>query len=77
MTCPEPDPVIDRSFASQPPACVWASFSLTFKGTDAYGIALADSAETSVDEQECRRKTQDWIESERLARDNVEGLAHD
>ena len=75
--CPEPEPVIDRSFASDPPACV-AKLALFSYATDAQWIELAESGTRELTRRgSCLREVSDWIESERLARSNVEGLAHD
>lgn len=74
-TCPEPEPLIDRSFASRPPACL-ADLTRFSYAENTQWIELAESGTRELTRRgSCLREVADWIESERLARDNVEGLA--
>ncbi|HPE49164.1 MAG TPA: hypothetical protein PLR76_12235 [Hyphomonas sp.] len=55
-----------------------AKLALFSYATDAQWIELAESGTRELTRRgSCLREVSDWIESERLARSNVEGLSHD
>jgi hypothetical protein len=65
--CPPPVVIIDREFATAPPACVAGLVS--FRWADNKWIeALADATGEIKTQSECLRAVSEWIDDERAAR---------
>lgn len=77
--CPEPAPIIDRSFRNQPPMCMVARQSFRFTCTpdpakpgyckETFADAGLSAVGRIADDKTCMKLTSDWIAAERVARD--------
>jgi hypothetical protein len=72
--CPEPDPIIDRNFSAEPPACLAKIREQRFRyDTDAGWLAaLAASTGAVIEIANCARLAAEWVDDERETR-NMEG----
>lgn len=71
--CPVTEPVFDRSFATEPPACI--ATATAFRWADGRWIeALADSTGQIKTQTECLSLVADWIYDERNARNHFDQL---
>lgn len=66
--CPPPVVQIDRSFAAEPPACVAALTAFRFDRDSKWIEALADGTGEIAEQSACLQAVQDWLASERTAR---------
>lgn len=68
--CPAaPEPVIDRSFAAEPPACGLEFRNFRFSAEDIIAGVGVQAADTIARGINCLAEIDDWIDTEREARD--------
>jgi len=66
--CPVTEPIFDRSFAAEPPACVAAAEAFRWAEEGKWIEALADGTGQIKTQSECLRAVSEWIADERAAR---------
>ena len=68
-TCPVPVPVIDRSFAEQPPACMMEyQDGFLFPSDEPWGVQGIEATKQITANERCLIESRDWVISEIRAR---------
>jgi hypothetical protein len=66
--CPESKPILDRSFATEPPQCVFDETPFRITAKTPLGVVAMDAGGEAAKEKSCKQQVADWITSERAAR---------
>ena len=63
--CPTPEPVIDRSFAAQPPVClIEYQNSFLFPQGEPWGVQGVEATKQITDNERCLMEAREWVISE-------------